>query len=473
MLLQLKQKGTWSIIIPAHNEGRRLSDCLEKVLSFLDGEEGVKAEVIIAEDGSTDGTLEIARRYAERDGRVKIVHFPEKMGKGGGIKHGLLRSENDIVILMDADLAVEPPYIKRLTEAILRGADIALGSRRLPNSRIKNGQPIHRALLSGVYQALFEVLFPKIGVRDVQCGFKAFRREVLLDLVYDVDTDGFAFDTELVVKAWMRGYRIVEVPVEWSHVDGSKVRAWREALEMGMDLVRIWLESKRRGRTLEDEGELKRFYDSLPGDVYYRASRSLFLPRRFWHRHKNGQILEALRRYGRGVRRVLDVGCGSGVLTERLGEEGYEVYGVDIGEGFLRWCQGRRRHINSIKPSYLMGDARSLPFAEASFDAIICSEVLEHFKREAGEALEQFRRLLRPGGLLVITTPRRGKLWGLVEAVWTNLRRRELEANHSTFTRAELACLLEEHGFEVLTCGPFMFNCLLFALATPRGEGRR
>lgn len=470
MLLQLKQKQSWSIIIPAHNEGGRLSTCLDRVLSFLDGkEEEVRAEVIVAEDGSTDRTLEIARSYAERDSRVKTIHFPEKLGKGGGIKHGLLKSENKIVILMDADLAVDPIYINKLTEAILHGTDIALGSRRLPNSRIKIGQPFYRALLGGMYQALFEGLFPKIRIRDVQCGLKAFRREALLDVVYDVSTDGFAFDTELIVKAWLKGYRIVEVPVEWSHVDDSKVRVWRQIFEMGADLVRIWLESKRRGICLEDERELKRFYDAIPGDAYFKAARSLFLPRRFWHQHKNWQILEVLKKYGRDVKRVLDVGCGSGVLTEILVEKGYHVYGADIGEGFLKWCQDRRRRINSIKPVYFMADAFRLPFRKTPFDAIICSEVLEHIKRRAGEALDQFRRLLKPRGLLVITTPRRGKLWGLVEALWTNIRGRELEANHSTFTRAELTCLLEEHGFEVLACGPFMFNCLLFALATPRG----
>jgi glycosyltransferase involved in cell wall biosynthesis len=471
LLLELRERESWSIIIPAHNEEERLFTCLNRLLSFLDEEE-VKAEVIIAEDGSTDQTLEIAKSYAERDSRVKIVHFPDKLGKGGGIRNGLLKSENEIIILMDADLAVDPVYINRLTEQIRGGADVTLGSRRLPNSKIRKSQPRHRAFLGGLYQALFQTLFPKIRVRDIQCGFKAFKRKAFTDVIYDVDTDQFAFDTELIIKAWLKGYRIVEVPVEWSHVDGSKVKVWRQIFEMGTDLLRIWLESKRRGISLEDEGELKRFYDLLPGDVYFKAVRSLFLPRRLWHQHKNSEIIRTLKRHRGETKNVLDVGCGSGVLTEILAEEGYQAYGIDLGKGFLKWCQDRRKYVNSIQPIYSMADARKLPFKESSFDAIVCSEVLEHFKRRAGEALDQFRWLLKPRGLLVITTPKRGKLWGLVEAVWTNLRRRELEANHSTFTKAELKCLLEEHGFDILACNPFTFNCLLFALATPRKEGK-
>jgi len=456
-----------SIIIPAHNEEERLKSCLDNVLSFLDRSGHVEAEVIVAEDGSVDKTLEIANDHAKCDDRLKVVHFPRKLGKGGGIKHGLLRSGGAIIVIMDADLAVDPAYILALVDQIRRGADIAVGSRRLPSSRVR-GVPFYRRLVGEAYQFLFRLFFPRIGVRDVQCGFKAVKRDVLFDVIYDVDTDGFAFDTDLIVKSWLKKYRIVEVPIEWSHVDGSKVIISRQVFEMGADLLSIWMESKKRGGMIHTALELRKFYDSIPGDTYFKAERSLFLPRRLWHRHKNKRVVDAVRNHSGRVKTVLDAGCGSGVLVEKLAKLGCQTCGIDIGGQFVRWCQARAPKVRSIRPVYCRADIRATPFKGSAFDAVVCSEVIEHLKREAERTLDQFHSLLKPGGLLVITTPNRGKLWSLIEALWTNIRRRELEANHSTFTQEELTYLLEEHNFKVLTCRPFLFNCLLFALATPR-----
>ncbi len=226
-----------SIILPVYNEEERLPACLDALLGFLEEEVGV--EIIISEDGSTDDTLKIAEDYASRDPRITVIHTEKRQRKGGGIINGLREAEGDLVMFMDADLSVKPDQIPILEEAIGQGADLAIGSRALPGSLLTQSRPFIRRILATGFNWLFRAFFG-IQVRDTQCGFKMMKAKVSRDLIDKIEIKGFAFDVDLIVKAYDSGYMIREVPIVWSPVSGSKVVPNRHVVEMGMDLVRIW-----------------------------------------------------------------------------------------------------------------------------------------------------------------------------------------------------------------------------------------
>jgi len=226
-----------SIIIPVFNEERRLSRCLDSLLEFCRVQGGV--ELIVAEDGSTDGTLKIAEEYASRNSKLRVVHSSCRLGKGGGIWNGIKMAKGELVMFMDVDLSTSPDQIPKLIDAIEQGADLAIGSRALPESKLSRGRPLSRSLLSLGFNFLFRVLF-RLDIKDTQCGFKMMKRRVAEDLTPLVKTNGFAFDVDLIVKAHDRGYKIVEVPIVWTPAEGSKINLRRHTIEMAKDMLELW-----------------------------------------------------------------------------------------------------------------------------------------------------------------------------------------------------------------------------------------
>jgi len=429
-----------SIIIPANNEENRIYDCLSQLTLSIPED----YEIIVAADGCTDRTVETAKLFP-----VKVVTFHERLGKGGGILNGIRFAEGEAIVIADVDLSVSAGDFLNLVKA-LRDSDIVLGSRNLRDSVIKLKPPLHRVFLGRAFNWIFRRLF-NIEVFDTQCGFKAIRREVLQDLSNDLNVDGFAFDAELIVKAHKKGYRIVEIPVVWSYKKGSRVNSLHQIYAMGRDLLMVWLETKKRE---VETSNLKDFYDSIQGDVYERACKSWFLPRRLWHAHKNIEVVERVE-----GKRVLDVGCGSGTIVKRLLKKGKNVIGVDIGKGFLSFCQSSYRNA-----AFCGADAQYLPFSDNCFDTIVCSELIEHLDKPE-KSLKEFERILRPNGELVITTPNTSVRWALLEAIWTRIRRKTLETNHKCFTKKRLRFLLDSMGFSISFNASLMFGCLLIAKA--------
>jgi glycosyltransferase involved in cell wall biosynthesis len=212
-----------SIVIPAHNEAGEIDKLLQEFSSF----EGL--ELIIAEDASTDGTPEIVQEFASRNCNVTLIRSTPLTGKGGAIKRGLAAATGDVLGFIDADGSIHPDDFMRLVDAIYGGADLAIGSRRLPASVILKPQPPLRRILGSAYAALARALL-QITERDLQCGCKAFRRSLWDSL--SVKCDGFAFDTELVAKAHKKGFAIAEVPITWRNKAGSNVKVRRDVISM-------------------------------------------------------------------------------------------------------------------------------------------------------------------------------------------------------------------------------------------------
>lgn len=228
-----------SVVLPAYNEAATLTDTVEATLSTLDSIESIgDYELIIAEDGCTDDTPAIADRLAEEHEAVLHLHSDERLGRGRALAKALAIAEGAVFVYFDSDLATDLGELEGLIESIVSGKyDIATGSRQLPNSEAE--RTTSRAIPSRVYNGLVRRLLGS-SVYDHQCGFKAFDREVLVDLVDEVDADHWFWDTELLVRAQAKGYSVDEQPVTWTEQGDSKVNIARDSFSMGIQLMRLW-----------------------------------------------------------------------------------------------------------------------------------------------------------------------------------------------------------------------------------------
>jgi dolichyl-phosphate beta-glucosyltransferase len=227
-----------SIIIPAYNEERRIGRCLESLLSYVNKKKW-DYELIVVEDGSTDKTRSIVTDFNFHDKRVKLLSLPAHLGKGGSISSAaLLAVTKEFVAYMDVDLAAEPPELERLLDYIT-DYDIVIGSRILRGDLPPVKRPIHRSLFSHLYSKLFRSLF-RIPIYDPQCGLKLFRSEITEKLLNEINIAGFAFDTDIIVKAFYLGLRLKEVPINWTHGKSSTLNVITEIRSMALDLFSIW-----------------------------------------------------------------------------------------------------------------------------------------------------------------------------------------------------------------------------------------
>jgi dolichyl-phosphate beta-glucosyltransferase len=205
-----------SVVIPAHNEAGEIDKLLQEFSSFRG------LELVIAEDASTDGTPEIVQKFASRHRNVMLTRSSTLTGKGGAIKRGLAAATGDVLGFIDADRSIHPDDFMRVVDAINCGADLAIGSRKLPTSVILQPQPLLRRILGSAYVVL-----------------------VRLWDALNVNCDGFAFDTELVAKAHKKGFTIVEVPITWRNEAHSKVKVRRDVLPMLRCLLSVRAEIRK------------------------------------------------------------------------------------------------------------------------------------------------------------------------------------------------------------------------------------
>jgi glycosyltransferase involved in cell wall biosynthesis len=224
-----------SIVIPAHNEESRLPSTLQAVFDFL-GHESYSAEVIVVDNASHDRTAEIARAQAALHPNLRLESQPV-IGKGAAVRAGILAAHGNFRFICDADLSMPIDEVRRFLPPTLDGFDVAIGSRELPGSA-RHGEPAYRHWIGRAFNALVRwMAIP--GFQDTQCGFKCFRGEVAEELFRQQRLDGWTFDVEVLFLALRRGYRVVEVPISWYYVPGSRVRVIADSFAMFFDLLRI------------------------------------------------------------------------------------------------------------------------------------------------------------------------------------------------------------------------------------------
>jgi dolichyl-phosphate beta-glucosyltransferase len=228
-----------SIIIPAHNEADRILPYLLSIISYMQGR-GLSYEVLVVDDGSTDATTVVVETLASSASEVRLIQTPLRQGKGAAVRRGMQTAVGELQLFTDADGATPIQELGRLEQAMASGADIAIGSRalasRLPGYAVQ--APFYRTILSNLYKSVVPQSGLK-GITDTQCGFKLFRRTIASDLFRVSSIDGYGFDLELLYVAQQRGYRIAEIPVNWSHQPGSKFRVIRDGFAMLRELTLI------------------------------------------------------------------------------------------------------------------------------------------------------------------------------------------------------------------------------------------
>lgn len=230
-----------AVIVPAFNEESRLRTSLEHIVSYLRGR-GLTFEVIVVDDGSTDRTFDVALSCSFQCGEsecLRVLRNRENRGKGYSVRRGMLEATAEFGLLTDADLSTPIEDLARLESKLANGtADLAFGSRDLPDSDIRRRQPWYRENAGKTFNRVVRLL-TSLSYRDTQCGFKLFRLDACREIFRKQSIEQFAFDVEVLFIARKWGLRSVEVPVSWSHAEGSKVHLGRDAFRTALDLLTI------------------------------------------------------------------------------------------------------------------------------------------------------------------------------------------------------------------------------------------
>ena len=211
----------WSVVIPAFNEAVRLPPYLDQIFEYFEGR-AEPYEVIVVNDASADGTGAMLRAVAARQPALRVITHDVNHGKGGAVRAGMLAARGDLRVFTDADGATPIAELKRLEAALVAGADVAIGSRALHDSAVAVHKRPHRALAGRIFNWIVTWVGVR-GIADTQCGFKAFTAAAAERLFGALETRGFGFDVELLLRAQTAGYRIAEVAVNWTDQAGSKV----------------------------------------------------------------------------------------------------------------------------------------------------------------------------------------------------------------------------------------------------------
>jgi len=222
-----------SIVIPAYNEEKRLPSTLEAVLAYLGSKNFPFVEVIVVDDGSTDGTAALVETWQRSHPAIRLLKNPGNRGKGYTVRQGILDARGEWILYTDADLSAPIGELDKLIAAVEgEGAQVAIGSRAIDRSLVGVHQSAFREL-SGRAFNLFMRCVTGLPFRDTQCGFKLFHSAAAREIFRRQQLDGFSFDVEDLVIAKVLGIKAIEVPVVWNNVEGTKVSALSGAASFG------------------------------------------------------------------------------------------------------------------------------------------------------------------------------------------------------------------------------------------------
>ncbi|HEX2645804.1 MAG TPA: dolichyl-phosphate beta-glucosyltransferase [Candidatus Dormibacteraeota bacterium] len=228
-----------SVVVPCFNEELRLPRTIEQLEKYLDANE-TGYELILVDDGSSDGTRHVMDDAAARHDSVRVEALPQNRGKGRALAVGVEVAKGDPILLTDADLSTPIEELDKLKAALEDGAGVAIGSRALRASRVEVSQPIYRVLMGKTFNLIVQaILLP--GIWDTQCGFKLFRADVAHQVFPRLSTDGFGYDPEVLYLARKQGVKIAEVPVVWRNSAETKVSPVRSSLDMLKHVLRVRL----------------------------------------------------------------------------------------------------------------------------------------------------------------------------------------------------------------------------------------
>lgn len=427
-----------SIVIPAYNESKKLNGFLQRVISYCGGSSR-SCEIIVVDDGSTDNTFEIAESFKPSYPGLDVIRNRKNEGKGYAVKAGMLRARGEIVLFLDADGSVDPDEIGKNTHFILNdGYDIFIGSRVIRGATQTLKVKWYRKAIGAVFN-FFVHLFLFKSVKDTQCGFKMFKKSVVKPLFSRSCIKGFGFDIEILYLAHKMGYKIIEWPVSWRHVSGSKVNLFTDSLEMFFNIIQVrnW-HCTPINPLSENLG---------PDEFKYMFNMEQY---HWWYVSRTNLVLDLIRSMSTPSPVILDVGAGTGANLLEFGKLGKAV-GADISERAVEFC--RRRGIKDI----YCASAESLPFSGGNFDIITCLDVLEHVP-DPVKILLELKRVLKDSGRMIIMVPAFKMLWSQHDEASCHLRR---------YDKRSLFDELREAGLKVERTSYFFFTSF-FAVAPIR-----
>ena len=232
-----------AVIIPAYNEEERLPPTLARLAEFFANED-YQTTITVVSDGSKDQTNQIVQDFAQTHPNFQLTDSQPNRGKGYVVRRGMLEADADYILFSDADLAAPIEEITKLWKAMENGAEVAIGSRPLKESNLEIRQPWYREMLGRAFNKAVQLLAVR-GIDDTQCGFKLFTQASAQDIFSRCKLDGFGFDFESLMIARDLDYKIAEVPIRWSHQEGSKVSLVRDGTRMLTELIKLNLAGKK------------------------------------------------------------------------------------------------------------------------------------------------------------------------------------------------------------------------------------
>ena len=232
-----------TILIPAYNESRRIISTLTDIDNYIsNSSNSFFTEVIIIDDGSTDGTKETAKSWIQSECKNKksfqVTSYYPNQGKGYAVRKGILKASGDLVLYTDADGASPIKEAEKLISAINDGFDIVCGSRILKDKDSVVKMSIKRRFVGFVFQSILKLL-NLADLKDTQCGFKLFKSEAAKNLAEHQKCFNYSFDIEYLFLAKKLGYKIKELPINWSHVEGSKINILSDSIKMLNEVLKI------------------------------------------------------------------------------------------------------------------------------------------------------------------------------------------------------------------------------------------
>ena len=226
-----------SIVVPAYNEQFRIEPTLDEILRVCRGLK-ITFEVIVVDDGSHDETSKVVQRKQISNPEIKLITLPQNRGKGFAVRTGIQSANGTFVGFADADGSSPFTQITELMNALGHDYEVAIGSRALPSKETKVQTSLHRRLFGRVFNTAVNV-FLVPGITDTQCGFKLFTKRAAHFLFSLQKSDGFSFDVEILFLAQRCGIKIIEVPINWHNVAGSKVNLLSDSVKMLIDTIRF------------------------------------------------------------------------------------------------------------------------------------------------------------------------------------------------------------------------------------------
>lgn len=240
----MKHRLSLSVVVPCYREERRVQRAATVLAEYFRGRRK-PFEIILVNDGSPDATECEARAAARRLKEVRVLSYPRNRGKGHALRKGVLAARGERLLFLDADLSTKPEEWPKLEARLARGADVAIGSRKMAGAQLVQRQPWWRERMGKVFTWLVRRFL--VDVSDVTCGFKGFRTAVAQDLFRRQVLDDWSYDAEILFLAQRAGYRLAEVPVVWKDNPNSKVRVLSAALASLKGLVLIrWMFARGR-----------------------------------------------------------------------------------------------------------------------------------------------------------------------------------------------------------------------------------